>query len=137
MVNWIPPQERQRRDMIRQLCRRHGWTFLELPRSGSSSDDRLIVGVAMWSDYDVQFLEVLQRSSSSIGAALEVFDMDDVRTEEDLQQFIPGGHLPLRTPVVAVIRRGGLTEQLEGDVVLAMNPVDLMRLLNAPYHSSS
>ena len=133
VVTWIPRNERYRRQEVHAGCLQHEWRFLERPVDGMSPKSRLVVGLAMWSDYDVEFFSKLLSSSLPDGFPLEVFDMDDVRTEAELQQLIPGGRLPLRTPVLGVIRHGALIEQLEGEIVLAMSADDLVRLLQSRF----
>jgi hypothetical protein len=79
----------------------------------------------MWSDYDIDFFQSLGQPSRTTNFAVAVFDIEDIRTESDFEQFVPGGHLPLRTPVLAVITGGHLKDQMEGEAVLSMTMDDL------------
>jgi hypothetical protein len=130
-LTWIPARERDRRELIRLKCHDHSWAFLEKQLSTDLPGDRAVVGLAMWSDYDIEFFETLASSSILDHSPLAFFDMEDVRTEDDFQEFIPGGHLPLRTPIMAVIRSGKLTEQIEGNDVLSIRLGAFAKLLTS------
>lgn len=69
----------------------------------------LLVGVAVWSGYDLNTLdhaEAAVRSGQSDGTEVYVFDAHDLQTDEQLNTLLPGVHIGNQTPFVGLFRRG-------------------------------
>jgi hypothetical protein len=118
-------------DLFRQPTRRVGGTFppdrrgelfpgfvarspklrLFTGQPDAASVTRLLIGVATWSGYDMNLLDLIEEAPDN-GVRVEVFDVDSVSTEER-SRLVPGVPL-LQTPFVACWRGGELVESAEG-----------------------
>lgn len=87
------------------------------------SGPRLLIGVATWSGYDLNLLDVIEESPAG-SVHVDVFDVDAIRTTADLQLFIPGLHPEAATPFVGLWQDGKLSESSSGrsgrDLVVRM-----------------
>lgn len=92
-----------------------GWWTPGQPRP---DDDRvLLVGVAVWSGYDLNLLEHLNAavaSGSRPDVRVYVFDTDSVRSAEDFERIVPGIGSVHHTPVVGFWMHGELVEKACG-----------------------
>lgn len=78
---------------------------------------RLLIGVATWSGYDMQLLDVLAEALSREPAGkptIEVFDIQECRRVEDFSQYVPGGLPVLQPPIVGLWQDGRLEWSAEG-----------------------
>ena len=70
--------------------------------------DRLVVGVATWSGYDMNLLDLIEESAPAL--RVDVFDLDTCRSAADIETRIPGtGHYP-NPPYAGLWRNGQLLE---------------------------
>ena len=87
--------------------------WLASPGSVNGIADKLVVGVAVWSRYDLQMLDELNAFASSHPTVrVYVFDVD--RAGEELERFVPGVGEPGQTPVVGWWSGGVLVESGTG-----------------------
>jgi hypothetical protein len=96
-----------------RLVTGRGW-ILETgdTESHSVSGSVLLVGVALWSRPDMEFLDWVPE----VGRAciIAVFNSDLLGDSERRKAVIPNVGLPTQTPVVALYRKGQLIESAEG-----------------------
>jgi hypothetical protein len=85
---------------------------LELPSDGNV----IVVGVAIWNADDREVLNIVAKQMPDSGRVV-VFDLDDVRSVEELHAFMPSAAMPLHTPVAAEYRRGRLVRDASGSDV--------------------
>ncbi len=80
--------------------------------------ERLLIGVAPWSGYDLRLLDVVAEALSSSRPApvpvVEVFSVAACNEERDFRKYIPRLRHVFHTPVVGVWRNGRLDEAKEG-----------------------
>jgi hypothetical protein len=79
---------------------------------------RLLMGVATWSAYDLRLLDLVEetpRENWPTPLVLELFNVDDCRSLDDFDRYIPGLGKVFHTPVVGLWRDGRLTEKAEGN----------------------
>ena len=80
-----------------------------IPQTG----DRLLVGLARWSDYDrrlLAFLETLPDTSIQI----DLIDADQCKSQDAIQSFVPGIGFVHHTPIVGYWQDGVLVESASG-----------------------
>jgi hypothetical protein len=79
---------------------------------------QLVLGVASFSTHDLQLLDEIAQAwdqSSTAGARLAVFDLQQCRDQEDVARFLPGEFGPVwNTPVLGVWDDGALTQRIDG-----------------------
>ena len=90
--------------------------------------DALVIGVATYSNPDMNFLDSFSDFFRKRKHVF-IFDIDDVRSEKDLQRKIPGGFLFTRTPVVGEYKQGLLRTFEQGSA--AISHVDALSRSNA------
>ena len=79
--------------------------------------NRLLIGVAVWSGYDLRMLDLLEeaiRAGRGSDVLVGVFDIDRVGSLADLERLIPGAGTPAQTPVVGYWSAGTLKEAATG-----------------------
>jgi hypothetical protein len=122
----IPERIRMRNELTRDRFEidviAAGWHRLRkgdvfVPRQDRRS---LVVGSVLWSRDDLNILANLASAHPRVNADIHIFNLDDVRSEEDLRRFMPGIPLPAKTPVVAEYVRGALQRFAEGTAVTTL-----------------
>jgi hypothetical protein len=98
-----------------------GWHLLKRGDSfdPSQSPHVIVIGVATWSDPDLQGLELLAKQLQGKSIDVYVFDIDECLTFEQLLSLVPGISPAKQTPVVAEYRDGRLLKNFEGPEALA------------------
>ena len=86
----------------------HLWSPDQPPPPGA----RLLVGVAVWSGYDMNLLDLIEEAPES-GVRVEVFDVDCLKSSADLARIMPD-LAGLQTPFVGLWEDGRLVESAEG-----------------------
>lgn len=84
-----------------------------IPRSGT----RVLIGVALYSERDMELLDVLNTvltRGGSLGDKVNVFDVSECRSHDDFEKYVPGIGPVFQTPVLGVWHRGLLTERMWG-----------------------
>jgi hypothetical protein len=72
----------------------------------------LLIGVATWSGYDMNLLDLIEESPEN-GVRVEVFDADTLASREELNRLIPG-LAGLQSPFVAFWSNESPPETAEG-----------------------
>jgi hypothetical protein len=109
----IASRNRFIRDSFEADIRRVGWNRLTSQQHLPNGVDALVLGVVTWSRKDMELLAGLA-SLPQPSAPIFIFDLDDVRSLEDLDRYIPGVPLPVETPVFAQYRSGRLVRSGSG-----------------------
>jgi hypothetical protein len=119
----IPERIRLRNELIRDRFEKDviaaGWHRLRkgdvfVPRQDRHS---LVVGSVLWSRDDLNILATLASKHPRSNADIHIFNLDDVRSQDDLRRFMPGVPLPAKTSVVAEYVHGVLQRFAEGAAV--------------------
>lgn len=112
-VNGAFPADR-RRELLPQLVARSRKLHLWAPGQPTSEvGPRLLIGVATWSGYDLNLLDLIEESTHA-PIRIDVFDIDGCQSLTDLEQFIPNVDIGPQTPFVGLWRDGTLVEQASG-----------------------
>jgi len=90
-----------------------------LLRRGESLDlenfpNALSIGIAVWSQADLEVLELLAERFEKLQKQIFVFSVDDFDKERCLQDFMPNVPPPTRTPIIAEYESGKLVTHIEG-----------------------
>jgi hypothetical protein len=79
--------------------------------------NRLLIGVAVWSGYDLRMLDLLEeaiRAGRGSEVLVGVFDIDRVGSLAELERLLPGiGTVP-QTPLVGLWSAGAIKEVAQG-----------------------
>lgn len=98
--------------------RRLGWTLIDGPTipHGTRRSRTFVLGVVLWSQYDLTALEKLAGVAwiRNKGIPVEVFDIDAFPTFDDLALVVPGVLPFSRTPVLTEYQDGRVVESWVG-----------------------
>ena len=74
----------------------------------SADGERVLVGIATWSVYDLQLLDQLHATLAGGNrlTIIDIFDVDACNSFDDFERYVPDIGRVLRTPVVGVWRNG-------------------------------
>jgi hypothetical protein len=78
---------------------------------------RVLIGVAVWSGYDLRLLDYVDRALGDprfADVTVDVFDCDRVRSPEEFEAYIPGLAPISGTPVVGLWNDGKLMDRAFG-----------------------
>jgi hypothetical protein len=115
-VPGLSPGEAQKRarDQLPQRVREsslHWWS----PDQPLPTDSRfLLVGVAVWSGYDMNLLDHLNRVAVTSDTPVYVFDADALANADQLEAILPGLGVVHHTPIVGYWEDGQLGEKAVG-----------------------
>jgi hypothetical protein len=85
------------------------------PDQALPTDSRfLLVGVAVWSGYDMNLLDHLNRAASASDTPVYVFDADSIENADQLETILPGIGVVHHTPIVGYWEDGHLVEKAVG-----------------------
>jgi len=119
--NGIPdPEESQRfaKAHLPEVTALHGMHLWRPGESFLATGDRFLLGFVTWSIYDLQLLDDLAariREGRLPADRLDLFDLDVIRTREDLEPYIPGlGARFFNPPALGIWSDGILQERLDG-----------------------
>lgn len=79
----------------------------------SARGPRLLVGVATWSGYDLNLLDLVEEAPAD-AVRVDVFDIDTVLDHTTAQLYLPGIVFPCGTPLVGYWLDGRLVESAFG-----------------------
>ena len=81
-----------------------------------SDRTRFLIGVVIWSLYDLRLLDALDTALSNGNRTerVDVFDIDSCQTKEELSVFIPNIGKVLQPPIVGVWHNGLQIKQASG-----------------------
>ena len=91
------------------------WWPIDATPHGPAS--RLLIGVAVWSGYDLRLLDLLDeaiRAGRGSDILVGVFDIDRVGSPAELERLLPGIGNVLQSPVVGYWVAGRLREHASG-----------------------
>lgn len=111
----LTPGERQERASreLPEWVSRSALHWLATPDSVNGTGEKLVVGVVVWSRYDLALLDELnQFAEQHPGIRVYVFDVDRVNGE--FEQYVPGIGEVMQTPVVGYWKGGVLVEKGTG-----------------------
>lgn len=114
----------ERNEIINQAfpeaVHRAGWRLLirENATEFSIAEHAIVIGIAVWSNLDLQGLDTLRERWSG-QVPIFVFSLDEFGASDGIKVFIPGVPLPMRTPVMVEYRNGEAIKSAEGATALA------------------
>jgi hypothetical protein len=100
--------------------------------------ERLLIGVATWSAYDMKLLDAVSQALQKLPAGLtvEVFNVADCSSPEEFDRYVPGIGRVFHTPVVGLWSDGKLVDRATGRAgrqlvarVSILDPLEVDRLL--------
>src|SRR4051812_38315743 len=104
----FPPDRRS--ELLPALVERsrklHIW---EPGQPTSTHGPRLLIGVATWSGYDLNLLDLVEEAFHA-PVRIDVFDTDKCRSMDDLNAYIPGFEIGHQPPYVGLWQDGTLVE---------------------------
>jgi hypothetical protein len=86
----------------------------------ASQGRRILLGVVPWSRYDMEALDAVGKDLR--GARVDIFIVDECKSEAEIEEFVPGVGAVFQTPVVGIWDDGQLVDKawgLEGRQLLA------------------
>ncbi len=105
--------QRRASNLLPVLVSQSAMRWLPLPEPPNGTTDKLVIGVATWSRYDLALLDDLAAfATSHPGVRVCVFDVDRVGGE--FERFVPGVGVVVQTPVVGLWSGGVLLERGSG-----------------------
>jgi hypothetical protein len=75
---------------------------------------RLVVGVAVWSNYDLRLLDLMNEAAKQPDLCVAVLNIDELGSQADIQRVFPGIGDVFQTPVVGYWAAGQLRETASG-----------------------
>jgi len=81
----------------------------EVPDAGT----RLLIGVATWSRYDMDFLDIIEEVEFG-PICIDVFDIDQIQSIADLHEFFPHASPISQSPIVGLWSNGYFVEFAHG-----------------------
>ena len=111
----LGPDEAQRRAAteLPAMVQRSAMKWLPTPTHSNGVGDKLRIGVAVWSGYDLRLLDLVTDAKPS-GIAVEVFNMDAAFADGTIEQFLPGLGSVFHPPVVGHWVGGNLVKTASG-----------------------
>lgn len=107
------PKDRRRElfpGFVERSPKLHLWSADQpVPEQGP----RLLIGVATWSGYDLNLLDLIEEAPAS-PVRVDVFDVDSCSDLSELQRHLPGLGSPTHTPFVGYWIDGKLVESATG-----------------------
>ena len=91
-----------------------GWTLLapDTAHGTLDLDNAFVVGVEVWSYPDLTFLESLRDILEA--NKVYVFSIDDFLDEPKFAEVVPGGKIPMASPVIVRYKKSKMFWQKEG-----------------------
>ncbi|MBY0512691.1 MAG: hypothetical protein K2P78_02125 [Gemmataceae bacterium] len=107
------PSDRRRElfpGFVERSPKLHLWTAGQpVPEHGP----RLLIGVATWSGYDLNLLDLVEEAPAS-PVRVDVFDIDSCLDPAILDRYVPGAVAPVQPPLVGYWNDGRLVEWAAG-----------------------
>ena len=95
---------------------------------------RLLIGVAIWSAYDMKLLDAVSQALQRpvLDLTVEVFNVADCSSPEAFDRYVPGIGQVFQTPVVGLWSEGHLVDKATGragrDLVARVSGLDSLEL---------
>lgn len=112
------------RQEIQELCKKHGWqarSATSSPNIGSHSRV-VVVLIPGWSRPDLQIAAKVAVKLEQQDVLVEVYDIDELRTQERIRDILPAAPEVFQTPVLAFFRNGAMEDFVQGEDVLEWTP---------------
>ena len=111
----LPPSEQNTRGaaLLADSVRRSAMKWLPDLTHSNGTGDKLRIGVAVWSGYDLRLLDLVNDAHPN-GIVVEVFNLDDAFATGIIEQFLPGLGTVFHSPVVGHWVGGQLVETASG-----------------------
>lgn len=107
--------QRRARELLPDLVRRSALVWYPDHAGANGPAPRLVVGVAVWSNYDLRLLDILNElAARGNQPPVAVFDIDALASPDELERIFPGIGPVLQTPVVGCWDGGQLLETASG-----------------------
>ena len=115
----LPAAESQRRASaeLPDRVRKSVLTWWPDRSDTNGTGSRLVLGVAVWSNYDLRLLDLMNEavaSGTQPGLSVAVFNLDDVGSPDEFQRIFPGIGEVLQAPAVGYWEAGKLKETATG-----------------------
>jgi len=95
---------------VKASRRLHLWSTKDIiPDSGV----RLLIGVATWSRYDMVLLDIIDDAEFG-PACIDVIDIDQIQSIDDLHRFFPHASPIMQSPIVGLWSDGHFVECADG-----------------------
>ena len=128
----------RRRELFPGFVERSPKLHLWLPEQpGSEQGARLLLGVATWSGYDMNLLDLIEEAPHANGIDIEVVDVDTLPSAEDVTRVFPGLEFA-QSPLVGYWVGGKLIEVAQGFAarqlvarLLGLNAAEVEERLNS------
>jgi hypothetical protein len=119
LLNGYDSPEEQQSSSKRMLPVRLGQSKLHAWLPGMAIFDqgeRVLIGVATWSIYDLQLLDDVQIAMTARHslAWVDVFDVDECQSNEVFDRYVPGISSIFQTPVVGIWINGVMISSASG-----------------------
>lgn len=112
------PGSRQRaaRAQLPSMLARSNFRHWSLSMPTPLDSDRILLGIAVWSRYDLELLDRLDAGLAKRQHApvIYVFDVDECQSTADFERYMPGLGTVYHPPVVAIWQKGVLTARASG-----------------------
>ena len=115
-VPGLSPGEAQKRarDLLPQRVAESSLHWWSLDRQLPTDSRFLLVGVAVWSGYDMNLLDHLNGTVAASDTPVYVFDADSIENADQLEAILPGIGVVHHTPIVGYWEGGRLVEKAVG-----------------------
>lgn len=113
--NHLPPGEQQRlaREQFPSVAATTHMSMWSPGESFPTNGNRILIGVATYSLYDLDLLDALD--SQLLGNdAVQLFEVSSCSTMDDFEKFIPGIGKVFQTPVIGFWKDGELIYHAQG-----------------------
>ena len=115
----LSPADSQRRAAteLPECVRQSALTWWPDRTETNGTGRRLVIGVAVWSNYDLRLLDLVNEvvlAGNHSDVLVAVFDIDAVASQAELQRIFPGIGEVIQTPAVGYWDGGQLKETASG-----------------------
>jgi hypothetical protein len=101
-------QQAAAREQLRSMLAQSKLRYWSPSMAFSLQGERILIGVATWSVFDLNLLDCLQEALSrgSRQTVIDVFDADDCKALDDFEPYIPSIGRVFQSPAVGIWRDG-------------------------------
>jgi hypothetical protein len=104
-------------EQLAERVRRSALTWFPDRAETNGAGRRLVIGVAVWSNYDLRLLDLVNeavRAGKQLDLHVAVFNIDELSSPAELQRIFPGIGEVFQTPAVGYWEAGQLKETASG-----------------------
>ena len=104
---------------LNKFCKDYGWCFLSADHYPSISDNKSLVVFLLpkWSQSDLQIVASIAQKIIEKRIRVEVFDIDEIKTQDKLKEMFPGLLNVTQTPVLIEYSQGEICFSAQGKSV--------------------